>query len=268
MKHIGITILISNDTIWLVRALGIFLLISFIIFAYILYYKHKASESKQLSEYLYNDTKDISMHDLDENHEETTNQNELTKLKSDNNETDGISFDVNNWQKRLILMGLGVTSGLIRGLWGIAGVPIMFFALITNINFNEFRSSAAFAIILSEIVSIIQLYIIEDKMDIDNKWIEYISILVGGFIGVLVGNYLAKYHLSQEGFHWFIMYIMFTGGIVLCLKDIWTALFDIIITSTLLILPFLALIGYWIWRLTCKSVEVPDKTTISTISDA
>lgn len=209
--------MISNDTIWLVRALGIFLLISFVVFACIQWNKHRASVSQQLSEYLQVDLKDIPLHSEHENNGMIT---ELSHLKQKQDE--GISFEVNSWRRRLVLMALGVSSGLIRGLWGIAGVPIMFFALITNINFNEFRSSTATAIILSEIVSIIQLYVIEDRMDIDNKWMEYIAILSGGFMGLVAGNLWAKYYLSQFWFQWFIMYIILMGGIVLTLQEIWT----------------------------------------------
>ena len=247
----GISILISNDTIWLVRALGIFLLISFFIFAYIQYYQIKSKQIRKFSSYFDENSKDIPMNNQNKNEQSNTSETELTHLVQTKDDG-GVSFEVNSCQKRLVLMALGVSSGLIRGLWGIAGVPIMFFAIITNINFNEFRSSTAFAIILSEIVSIIQLYVIEDKMDINNKWIEYIAILCGGAVGILIGNYLAKYHMNQFYFHLFIMYIMFTGGIVLLVKDIWTPLFDIIVTSILLAAPCLFIPLHCLRRILCK----------------
>ena len=54
-------------------------------------------------------------------------ENELSHLNKDKSKDaeDGVSFEVNTCSRRLILMALGVSSGLIRGLWGIAGVPIM-----------------------------------------------------------------------------------------------------------------------------------------------
>eukprot|EP01083_Nonionella_stella_P085199 236117_1 len=231
----GITILISNDTIWLVRSLGIFLFISCIIFAFIQYQLHPNKRTTEdLSQFLYRSS-DTDVVLMGIKYEPTADEETHLNNKDDQ----GTSFKVDSCSKRLVLMGLGLTSGLIRGLWGIAGVPIMFFALITNINFNEFRSSTAFAIILSEIVSIIQLYVIEDKMDIENKGMKYVAILCGGCVGVFIGNYLAKYYLNQFWFHLFILYLMFMGSIILILKDIWTAVFDIVITTTLLVIPII-----------------------------
>merc|ERR1711879_164074 len=117
---------------------------------------------------------------------------------------------------------------------------------ITNINFNEFRSSTATAIIFSEIVSIVQLYVIEDQMDIETKWMEYIFILCGGFIGLFGGNVFARYYLNQSWFQWFIMYMIMMGGIVLSTQEIWTPLFDIVVTATLLIAPCVVLLVYFV----------------------
>ena len=128
---------------------------------------------------------------------------------------------------------------------------VMFFALVTDIDFDEFRSSIATAVIPSEVVSIVQLYVLEDRMDIENKWVEYVAILCGGFLGLWAGNHFAKYYLSQTGFMTFMLYLMSAGGVVLALKGVWTPLFDVILTATLLALPVLCLAVYFVRRLSC-----------------
>ena len=102
---------------------------------------------------------------------------------------------------------------MLRGLYGVAGVPPMLFALITNVSKDEFRASVSFGMMFSELVAVIELLFIENNFK-ESDWIEYLTILICGFIGLGVGNVISPY-LSQEQFHIFVMYLIFSGGIIL-----------------------------------------------------
>ena len=67
----------------------------------------------------------------------------------------GLHWVMNSWKRYAIVIILGIFAGFLRGLWGVAGVPLMFFALLSNINKDEFRSSTALAMLLSEFVAVV-----------------------------------------------------------------------------------------------------------------
>ena len=157
----------------------------------------------------------------------------LTLSSQQSTKDDGVEWKVDSIKRALVLIVLGILSGLLRGLYGVAGVPIMFFALLTNINKDEFRASTAFAMILSESVSVIQLLIIEGNLD-NTDTAQYVLLLIGGFMGLLIGNKLSIY-LDQHSFHILIMYLIFCGAIILTTRGFINDSTDLIVSLTLTI---------------------------------
>ena len=157
----------------------------------------------------------------------------------------GVEWKVDSVKRALVLIVLGICSGLLRGLWGVAGVPIMFFALLTNINKDEFRASTAFAMILSEGISVVQLLIIDGNLE-KQQTLQYFSILIGGFFGLLVGNKLSPY-LNQQSFHILIIYLIFCGAIILTTRGFVTDITDLVVSFVLSVIGII-LCCYWLYH--------------------
>lgn len=130
----------------------------------------------------------------------------------DNNE-EGIHWEINSMWRALIVIFIGICSGMLRGLYGVAGVPPMLFALTTNVKKDEFRASVSFAMMFSELVAVVQLLFFEKNFH-ESDWVEYVSILIGAFVGLGIGNLLSRF-FSQESFHILILYLILCGGLVL-----------------------------------------------------
>ena len=199
---------------------------------------------------------DIESHD--EHHNDSvlnlvsnTSSNDSRKIENDiplsqqKISDDGVEWKVNSIKRALVLIVLGMISGLLRGLYGVAGIPIMFFALLTNINKDEFRASTAFAMILSESVSVIQLLIINNNLEIAQIW-QYVTIIIGGFIGLIIGNKLSPY-LNQQSFHVLIIYLIFCGAIILSTRGFIDDITDLIVSITLTIIGAI-LFCYWLYH--------------------
>eukprot|EP01084_Bolivina_argentea_P107015 191375_1 len=249
---LGIFILKRNDNIWLARALGIFLLLSFIILCCIRYRNYKNNNINMHLQALEKQNQSDTVIGLMDNTSSTEDlevispQDQISKQSIQEN---GIEWNVNSCVRIVVLIVMGMISGLLRGLWGVAGVPIMFFALLTNINKDEFRASTAFAMILSETVAVVQLLIMDKKLK-KNHIMQYIVIIIGGFIGLIIGNYLSPY-LNQHSFHILIMYLIFCGAVILTSRGFIDNVTDLIVSIVLTIIGGV-LFCYWLYH-SCKS---------------
>ena len=237
----SIWLLFEIDSIILVRIFGILLIITFFILLYIHYFKKKNNDiitdktSKDLTNIIMDTYSDENM-----NNENEMEHEQLIKNFDKNKET-GIDYIVDSWSKRLILIFVGICAGLARGLFGTGGIPTSIFVLLSNINKDQFRGSMSVCNAIRDTIAFMQILFIQKEYRND-RIIEYISIVIIGIIGLIIGNIISKY-VNQELFHLFIMYIILGGGILLTFRDLNEHyLFDFFLSISLILIGLLLFI--------------------------
>ena len=113
---------------------------------------------------------------------------------------------------------MNIFSGFLHGLFGVGGLPLMIFALITNIDKNVFRGSiiASFALFIHPITLFYLIYFGKQFNTDMESIIHYILILLGSILGLFLGNILVNY-VNQKLFRQCLQGLLLIGAILLCL---------------------------------------------------
>ena len=155
--------------------------------------------------------------------------NEFKLMKNSGNDNDadddgdnenvikeGVIWDVTSKQRLSVTILFGLSSGFLGGLFGLGGVPLMVFSLLTDINKDVFRSNASASLMCTEMVAIVQLLIIEKHWQ-NSHIVQYVCAFIFTAIGLYCGNIIAK-HVKQSEFQCLILYFLFVGGLILTTK--------------------------------------------------
>ena len=128
-------------------------------------------------------------------------------------------FDIHHPNKRIHFTCIGLFCGLLAGLFGTGGPPLMILVSLYNIGKDEFRASAALVWFLDNVLRFIYLYFIDQSIDFNKQGNIVLILIIGSFVGVFVGDYISKF-LNLNLFRQLLIGIMFLGAFTMLFGNI------------------------------------------------
>ena len=218
-------LLYTSGNILMTRILGAVFLLTFIIQIFQQYIFHKLCHKRSKDNDNKFDTLQMTENANDEILSNKSNaQQPLLKEQENKENIKGIpddvgKFQMDKWSKYVLLIGVCLLSGFLRGLYNAGGPPMIIYALITNIDRRIIRVINTFAVGYSAgIPLLVNLIILNGKFDA-NEWQTYLSNFISFLLGLLFGNFIQKY-LDQVIFRNILLCILFCGAINLILIDL------------------------------------------------
>lgn len=147
-------------------------------------------------------------------------------------------YVVDTREKRLTLIGLGLTSGVFGGLFATGGPPLMVFVAITHIQKDEWRSTVAFCYFVENVTRFIYLVLIRKEIDLESEYLIAVAMVVSSVVGLAIGNKIAV-HINQTLFRRLIVAVLACGSLMML-----TSGFESWLMGTLISAGVLVFLGY------------------------
>jgi uncharacterized membrane protein YfcA len=113
---------------------------------------------------------------------------------------------------KVTAVSAGSASGLMAGMFGLPGPALMVFVSFNNIEYNVWRASNA-RVRGALIVTLISYAAARGELK-GGDWQLYVTVIIAGLFGVVLGNQLAKC-ISQSIFPWLILMTLFYGALLM-----------------------------------------------------
>lgn len=154
-------------------------------------------------------------------------------------------FRVSDQQNCLVASSAAIFSGILGGMFGAGGPPMMVFVLIVNIDKDEWRGTTYAYTIGAELVRVSAFMSFRGAPQLQaasGLWLQVACILLGGVFGLYIGNVVSA-HVSQEIFRHSLLIILFGGSLTLATSGMgkWS-------TALIIAVAFFALGGYAKYR--------------------
>jgi uncharacterized membrane protein YfcA len=139
------------------------------------------------------------------------------------------------WRVKSALAVTGLCAGFMRGLFGIAGPPMMVFVTTFPVDQLEWRSSNGVMRVILNLVQGVYVGVVQQNLNLREQWPVYIALLLGGLGGLVTGNTFA-HRIDRVTFRRSLLVFLFYGSCLMCVAGFATAekyLVYCIITLTL-----------------------------------
>jgi uncharacterized membrane protein YfcA len=120
------------------------------------------------------------------------------------------------WTTKLAIASAGAGSGLMSGIFGLPSPALMILCMQYNIQYNTWRACNA-ATRLFLVVTLIGYAYARGEIA-GGEWQLYLTVVVAGLGGVLLGNVLAKF-VDQRIFPYVITSMLFFGSVLMLTSD-------------------------------------------------
>jgi len=124
-----------------------------------------------------------------------------------------VLFKLEGWPMMISLFFANALSGISRGIFGIAGPPLMVFLTFYPFDKDTWRGSDAFVKIFTSINQIVYLTYTHEQFEL-SSWPIYFACAVGGIGGLFIGNFLSRF-VNPQNFQRFLLLLLFYSGLLL-----------------------------------------------------
>jgi uncharacterized membrane protein YfcA len=128
-------------------------------------------------------------------------------------ETEAVEFK--GWRVKAALVVTGACAGFMRGLFGIAGPPMMVFVTSFPVNQLEWRSSNAVMRVILNLVQGVYVGVVQRNLSLRKQWPVYVALLLGGLCGLITGNTHA-HRIDRSTFRCCLLVFLFYGSCLMC----------------------------------------------------
>ncbi|GAB5035605.1 Hypothetical protein NocV09_02800260 [Nannochloropsis oceanica] len=137
---------------------------------------------------------------------------------------------------------LGLASGVLAGLFGTGGPPLMVLVAVTDVGKDEWRASNAVIWLVDNVVRFAYLYAVQRQMALLNDGPSLVSLMIAGGVGVYAGSVLSPM-VDGALFRRLLILLMLLGANVMLFAGTpgGVALSGVLSIFSLLILYILAL---------------------------
>lgn len=137
---------------------------------------------------------------------------------------------------------LGLASGVLAGLFGTGGPPLMVLVAVTDVGKDEWRASNAVIWLVDNVVRFAYLYAVQRQMALLNDGPSLVSLMLAGGVGVYAGSVLSPM-VDVALFRRLLILLMLLGANVMLFAGTpgGVALSGVLSIFSLLILYILAL---------------------------
>lgn len=115
-----------------------------------------------------------------------------------------------------LVWSIGLSSGLMNGLFAVGGPPLMIFIAYYNIEKNESRATVSLAFLVCNLVRMLYIFAFQDVVSVFSVQYYGMAAIIGvvSMAAVLAGNWIAD-RIDQKGFRMVLLLVLVAGASIL-----------------------------------------------------
>jgi uncharacterized membrane protein YfcA len=116
-------------------------------------------------------------------------------------------FEVKSWLMEFYIMVAGATAGILGGLYGTSGPPLMIFVCAFGIDKDEWRATTSVAHLFENLVRSYVVLYVEKVVDVSQNWYFVLGYVFTLAAGLIVGDALA-HHVNTSLWRQILLFFM------------------------------------------------------------